>query len=50
MMFIRTILAIFLATFYLAVPVAQALPLPVLGLAVPGAFCLSSIRTLDKFD
>ncbi|KAN0136027.1 hypothetical protein V8E53_006188 [Lactarius tabidus] len=42
MMFIRTILAIFLATFYLAVPVAQALPLPVLGLAVPGAAAASS--------
>jgi hypothetical protein len=37
MMLIQTILALFLATFYLAVPVAQALPLP----AVPGAFCLS---------
>jgi hypothetical protein len=36
MMFIRTILALFLATFHLAVPVAQAQPLPV----VPGAFCL----------
>lgn len=33
MMLIQTILALFLATFYLAVPVAQALPLP----AVPGA-------------